>query len=525
MSITSEIQRIQGAKSSIKDAIEAKGVAVPSATKIDGYATLVAQIPTGSSPNLQTLNVTPSTSAQHITPTSPVDGYNVVNVAAVTAGIDSNISAGNIKKNVTILGVTGNYEGAGSEVLPATLPVESTTVRYDATHTENIASNDHIRILGSDNQRYTLAQWNAMFVAAGFNKDNMPVSPKGLSVDALDHAGECYLFDIFTGQVYEVTGATAYTANCLQHSIFNQEMVTGAGSGTDFTTQKGWSVTANGDFLTLYEANTKQSWTINKNTGIGNALKSYNIEERTHSLWAQTEWMRHRMAISSGISTTKADGTLGEIEIFNSSGVQAAVGEDMYFWIKNDSNVWVNTNILAKYNVNNRHKTNSASLTAAHSTAIYTKQVAAGINMNDTGVNSSSKHILSPGAKGAEIIAVDGVWMIITPYLSNPSNGGNTYNLADAPAVYWAVGKGCSLPSGTLILAMYYNIQICSATVTYLNNREGWGLSTIPTGTFIWTSMRKSVQNAWYIYIGDGSVANAKTTDKNATVGALYLPE
>ena len=49
MSIASEITRIQGAKSDIADAIEAKGVTVPASTKIDGYAALVAAIPQGTS--------------------------------------------------------------------------------------------------------------------------------------------------------------------------------------------------------------------------------------------------------------------------------------------------------------------------------------------------------------------------------------------------------------------------------------------------------------------------------------------
>lgn len=47
MSINTEITRIDGAKSSIKTAIEGKGVTVPSATKIDGMATYISQIPTG----------------------------------------------------------------------------------------------------------------------------------------------------------------------------------------------------------------------------------------------------------------------------------------------------------------------------------------------------------------------------------------------------------------------------------------------------------------------------------------------
>jgi hypothetical protein len=47
MSIASEISRLQGAKSDLKTSIEGKGVTVPSATKIDGYAALVDQIQQG----------------------------------------------------------------------------------------------------------------------------------------------------------------------------------------------------------------------------------------------------------------------------------------------------------------------------------------------------------------------------------------------------------------------------------------------------------------------------------------------
>lgn len=49
MSIASEISRLQSAKADIKTSIEAKGVTVPSATKLDGYSTLIDQISTGSS--------------------------------------------------------------------------------------------------------------------------------------------------------------------------------------------------------------------------------------------------------------------------------------------------------------------------------------------------------------------------------------------------------------------------------------------------------------------------------------------
>jgi len=47
MSIATDLTRLQTAKADLKTAIEGKGVTVPSATKIDGYASLVSSIPSG----------------------------------------------------------------------------------------------------------------------------------------------------------------------------------------------------------------------------------------------------------------------------------------------------------------------------------------------------------------------------------------------------------------------------------------------------------------------------------------------
>lgn len=73
------------------------------------YTTADVNVPKVISP----LSVTPSTSAQTITAPAGTDGYSPVSVSAVTAAIDANITAGNIKKDVQILGVTGTYEGGG----------------------------------------------------------------------------------------------------------------------------------------------------------------------------------------------------------------------------------------------------------------------------------------------------------------------------------------------------------------------------------------------------------------------------
>lgn len=62
-------------------------------------------------PTLQNKTVTPTTSEQTITADEGKDGLGTVTVNAVTAAIDENITAANIKSGVTILGVTGSYSG------------------------------------------------------------------------------------------------------------------------------------------------------------------------------------------------------------------------------------------------------------------------------------------------------------------------------------------------------------------------------------------------------------------------------
>lgn len=61
---------------------------------------------------LESKTVTPSTDEITVeATTSGKIGLSSVTVEAVTAAIDANIAAGNIKKGVTILGVEGTYEG------------------------------------------------------------------------------------------------------------------------------------------------------------------------------------------------------------------------------------------------------------------------------------------------------------------------------------------------------------------------------------------------------------------------------
>lgn len=106
MSIQTEIERLENAKSALKTSITNKGVTVDEGKKINEYSALVDSIVELKG---QTKTVTPSTSKQTISPDAQYNGLTSVTVNAVTSAIDSNIVADNIKKDVSILGVTGTY--------------------------------------------------------------------------------------------------------------------------------------------------------------------------------------------------------------------------------------------------------------------------------------------------------------------------------------------------------------------------------------------------------------------------------
>ena len=118
----------------VKQAIEDKGVSTTGLTTAD-YDDAIRAIPTGGGGNLDTLNVTPTTSQQTLTPTSPVDGWDEVVVAAVDASIDSDIQSQNIRQGVNILGVQGSYEPTPNLQNKTVTPTTSQQViRADQNH-------------------------------------------------------------------------------------------------------------------------------------------------------------------------------------------------------------------------------------------------------------------------------------------------------------------------------------------------------------------------------------------------------
>lgn len=74
----------------------------------------------GTQPTYTTIRISPSTNTETFWPSDfGGDAFESVLAEGVTSDIDSNIQAGNIKKDVQILGVTGTYEGGGGSAEPA----------------------------------------------------------------------------------------------------------------------------------------------------------------------------------------------------------------------------------------------------------------------------------------------------------------------------------------------------------------------------------------------------------------------
>lgn len=411
------------------------------------------------------------------------------------------------------------------------LAVNTTTVTLKDGNTAAVASNDHIKIVDEDLEHYTLKEWNDRSVANGFD-NSLVAKPIGFSLEC--NGVRTIVRWQWTGKYYSPTGAGAAATDTMQHSIYDYNQITAAATGKDATitgeldmgTGKAgthfsddWEVRDNGDTLTLYSGNTKQSWEMAKDCGNINSMMAINFKERTDAMWAQNEWMRHRFAISSGIATDQPDGTMKEVQILNASGTQPQVGEDMYFYIDG-----TNTNLPAKYNLNNKHNGPADYLPTAIADYIYEQQKANGVNMNDTGVNSAEKPVLVPGAKGAEAIAVNGYWYIITPYVSRPSeNNTMDYNVCDSPAVYYVH----SLPDDLYIIGdrelhpIWVNKSIITGLVNYLRTNEGRDsdIPSLPSGG-CWSAVRSNSTYAWYVSLGNGSVTNPNTYSRYAVFPA-----
>ena len=75
-----------------------------SSDNLDGYSSVTVNVPTGTAKSSSDLT------ANNLTVTAPAGLYSSDASKTLT---DANLTAGNIKKDVTIFGVTGSYEGGG----------------------------------------------------------------------------------------------------------------------------------------------------------------------------------------------------------------------------------------------------------------------------------------------------------------------------------------------------------------------------------------------------------------------------
>lgn len=115
MSIATAIEAAQQKVANAYSAVSNKGGSLPATQNLSNLPTAINSIPTGGpSPVIDSLTINPTTSQQTITAPTGTDGYSPITVNAVTSSIDANITAGNIKNGVSILGVTGNYDGEDS---------------------------------------------------------------------------------------------------------------------------------------------------------------------------------------------------------------------------------------------------------------------------------------------------------------------------------------------------------------------------------------------------------------------------
>lgn len=106
----SEISSIRTEKPEQEKSVSISTNGTTEVTPDTGKALSKVTVTTNVQPTLQEKTVTPTTTQQIVTADSGKDGLSKVTVEAVTSSIDSNIVAENIKKDVTILGVTGTLE-------------------------------------------------------------------------------------------------------------------------------------------------------------------------------------------------------------------------------------------------------------------------------------------------------------------------------------------------------------------------------------------------------------------------------
>ena len=165
-------------------------------------------------PNLQNKSATPLTTNQTIEPDEGYDGLSYVSISKVDSSIDSNIVAGNIKKDISILGVTGTYEGDGSAY--------TTTQVYNA-----LKANYDTNGTFTDNVTYTVKGTLLHYVP-----DYVDILIDGTQTELV--AG--VLTDGTTNLAFVIRETSSFNAEYLKYKISKGDCITISGKFKYFTT-------------------------------------------------------------------------------------------------------------------------------------------------------------------------------------------------------------------------------------------------------------------------------------------------
>lgn len=452
MSIASEITRIQGAKSSMKSAIESKGVSVGNIT-IDGYAAKIADIPSG---DIDGANGIYS-----------IESKTIATSASTTKNISYNKKIGIIDENNVLWDVLDWHNRWVTNGYSKTGLSEPIGIWMDDAFGNNVRFLWPIMF----SKRYDVTgsgSYSEVSIRHSLPAENVPKS-----------AGQ--------GNYYPAVGNI-------------DKSLSGRAANTYY--DEGWTAAINGDGLDIYVSNTKETFhLISRNVAKTSRLSNVDADDYMDAVYVHNELLRAMSAICTGVQTNESNGTLTTVNILNNTGQQPAVGEDMYFWVNG-----TNTGILAKYNLWSQFFGTSYALTQAIADALYAKQINNGINMNDTGVNSDTKKIIYEGSKGAEAIAVEGYWYIKTPIISGGNANGTTgYNLPDSPAVYSCRKKNVVIPTARDLIAFYLNSNYQIASILdILKNVEGYVITMPSYNNLFWTSEFANGSFFWAVNLASG---------------------
>lgn len=149
----------------------------------------------------QTKTINPSVTEQTYTPDTGKDGFSSVTVKAVDNTIDANIQAGYIKEGVTILGVTGTFEGSATDQPTAgksSIVINATAggrglagVTVTITNTEDSS----VRFTGTTdaNGRF-YQQVNAGTYTVSVSDNGDYITPDAQTIEAsINEANYCYM--------------------------------------------------------------------------------------------------------------------------------------------------------------------------------------------------------------------------------------------------------------------------------------------------------------------------------------------